>query len=160
MVSLKSKDGTSLLKDPAGITQCWHENFSDLFSVHYKLVINNAVIDSLPLHDIHHIYLLPTLEEVCFVLQQTYSRNAPGLDGVPADLLQYEGKHILSAIDNMITVSWERTPILLDLVDGNLIYIFKGKRTKSKFDYCSSINLEAVDKALIRLLLNKLMEYG
>lgn len=137
---LKSKDGTSLIKDPAGITQRWHVHFSDFFF--NPSVVNDAAIDSLPQHDINHLMdLTPTIDEVRLSLKQLNSGKAPGLDGIPTELLQHGGENILSAIHNMITLFWEGTPIPQDWVDGILVSIFKGKGTKSECDYYSGITL-------------------
>ena len=104
--------------------------------------------------------LTPIIDEVRIALKQINYVKAPGLDGIPVELLQHGGENKLSSIHNMFTLSWKETPIPQDWVDGILVSIFKGKESKSECDHSRNITLlEAVGKVLARLLLDRLMEY-
>ena len=111
VVSLRSKDGASLLKEPSRYS-------SVLARTHFKSFflnpseVNFSVIDSLPQYDITHLMnLTPTIDEVRIALKQINSGKAPGLDGIPVELLQHGGENILSSIHSMFTFSWKGTPI-------------------------------------------------
>ena len=56
---LKSKDTTTLIKDPNTIMQCWQKHFKDLF--HNPSSVSDIVIDSIPqLETWHHLSRFPT----------------------------------------------------------------------------------------------------
>ena len=60
---LKSKDNTTLIKDPNKIMQHWQEHFKDQF--HNPSSVNDNVIESIPqLETRHHLSRLPTPEKV------------------------------------------------------------------------------------------------
>ena len=111
---LKSKDDTTLIKDPEKILGRWQEHFADLFDNPSDIDI--AVIESLPQHEI--VYLLdrvPSLEEVKLGIKQINSGKAPGLmSGIPVELLQVGSDNVTHAVFDLITVSWNGSPIPQD----------------------------------------------
>ena len=91
-------------------------------------------------------------------IKQINADKAPGLDGIPAELLQKVGEKVKSIVYILIRKSWEGTPFPQDWIDGILVSLFKGKGLKSECDNHRGITLlEAVGKVLARLLLNRLM---
>ena len=155
---LKSKDDTSLTKDPEGIMKRWKEHFTDLFF--NPSVVDETVIDSLPQRDLlHRMDRIPSLDEVKSSIKQINSGKAPGLDGIPVELLKIGGENLASAVLRLIITSWGEVPIPQDWIDGILVSIYKGKGSKSVCDNYRGITLlEAVGKVLARLLLNRLMD--
>ena len=155
---LKSKDKTVIIKDPVSILQRWQEHFTDLFD--NPSVVDENVIESLPQCDIIlRMDRLPTLDEVKLAIKQINSGKAPGLDGLPVELLKVGSEKVTKAILDLITKSWTGTPIPQDWIDGILVSLFKGKGEKAICDNFRGITLlEAVGKVLARLLLNRLME--
>ena len=99
--------------------------------------------------------LTPNIEEVCLAFMVKH------LVWMAYRWSSYNtGENILSSIQIMTALSWERTSILQDWVDSILVSIFNGKGSKSNCDhYCRITLLEAVGKVLAKLLLNRLMEY-
>ena len=155
-VPLKSKDNTTLIKDPNKILGRWHEHFKDLFFNPSE--VDNDAIDSLPQAEIrHHLDRLPTFEEVELAAKQLNSGKASV--EVPVELLQTGSKNVLHAIHDSFVNSWGGIPIPQDWINGILVSIFKGKGEKSVCDNYRGITLlESVGKVLARLLLNRLTE--
>ena len=155
---LKSKDNTCLIKDPEKIMLRWQEHFKDLF--HNPSLIDEEVLESIPQTEIKHaLDTPPNLAEVELVVKQINSRKAPGIDGIPVEMLQTGSKSVLRVVHELIVKSWGGTPIPQDWIDGILVSLYKGKGEKSICDHYRGITLlESVGKVLARLLLNRLTE--
>ena len=138
--------------------QLWQEYSKDLF--HNPSSVSDIVIDSIPqLETWQHLNRLSTPEKVEHAVNQINTRTAPGVDGIPFELVQTGNKNILHAVYDFIVISSSGTPIPQDWIDGILVSLYKGKREKSICDYYRGITLlESVGKVLARLLLNRLTE--
>ena len=159
VVPMKSLDGSTSIKDPEGILKRWSEHFSNLFF--NPSDVDNDVIDSLPQSELFdEMAARPTLDEVKKAIKEVNTGKAPGLDGIPVELLRFGGENVASAIWNLILLSWEDNPIPQDWIDGILVSLFKGKGLKSVCDDYRGITLlESAGKVLARLLLNRLMHF-
>ena len=110
-VPLKSKDNTTLIKDPNKILGRWHEHFKDLFFNPSE--VDNDAIDNLPQAEIrHHLDRIPTCEEVDVAVKQLNSGKASVQ--VPVELLQTGSKNVLHAIHESFVNCWDGTPIPQD----------------------------------------------
>ena len=156
---LFSKDETSVLKDSSAIKARWTEHFSDLF--HNPSVVDEDVIRSLPQRDlIPEMSILPTVAEVNSALKKINTGRAPGLDGIPVEVLVNGGEKILLEIHKMIVNVWQGSAIPQDWVDAILISLYKGKGSKSSCGNYRGISLlEAVGKVFSKLLLDRLSKY-
>ena len=102
---LKSKDNTTLIKEPNSIMQRWQEHFKDLF--HSLSSASDSVIDSIPqLETRHHLNRLPTPAEVERAVNQINTGKTPGLCGIPVELLQTGKKNILHSVYDFIVIYW------------------------------------------------------
>jgi hypothetical protein len=77
VVPLKSKDGSVIIKDTDGIKNRWTEHFNEM---------------NIP----------PDLEEVKATIKEINTGKAPGLDGIPVELLLHGGEQIASVIHSLI----------------------------------------------------------
>ena len=149
-VPLLTKDKSTLIKDPDKIRERWREHFADLF-------FNPSVVDesasSLPQLDIlHHVDRLLSVDEVVSAMKKDNARKAPVC--IPIELLQHGGKHVANALHTLIKKSWLGSPVLQDWINGLLVSLFKGKETKSDYDYhCGITLLESAGKVVARVLL-------
>ena len=150
---LKSKDNTTLIKEPNSIMQRWQEHFKDLF--HSLSSASDSVIDSIPqLETRHHLNRLPTPAEVERAVNQINTGKTPGLCGIPVELLQTGKKNILHSVYDFIVIYWSGLRIPQDWVDSILVSLCKGKGEKSICDLCRGIILlESIRKELARLRL-------
>ena len=156
---LLAKDGITLLKSPDQIKDRWYEHFRDLF--HNPSTVNMDAVDSLPQRDVcQDIDTEPTIEETLHAIKQINSRKAPGLDGIPVEILKSGGSNLQTAIHGFMKSAWKADPVSQDWIDVILIMLYKGKGKKS---VCSSYRgislLESVGKVFARLLLNRLEKY-
>ena len=134
---LKSKDNTTLIKDPNKIMQHWQEHFKDQF--HNPSSVNDNVIESIPqLETRHHLNRLPTPEKVERAVNQINTGKAPVLDGIPVELLQNGSRNILHAVYDFIVIRWIGIPVPQDWIDGVLVSLYKGKGEKSICDHLES----------------------
>ena len=152
---LKSKDGTSLFKDPPKIVERWHEHFRDLF--YNPSVVDEAVIEGLPQFDMKHtLDRTPTIEEVDKALAQIKTGKAPV--HIPVELMKIGSENVRHATFDLIVQHWGGT-IPQDWIDGILLPLYKSKGEKSVCDNYRGITLlESVGKVLARVLLNRLQK--
>ena len=86
--------------------------------------------------------------------------KAPGLDGIPVELLLHGGINVHNAVFNLILSVWNNNPVVQDWIDAIMITLYKGKGKKSPCGSYRGISLlEAVGKVFSRLLLNRLEKY-
>ena len=156
VVPLLSKDKSTLIKDPDKILERWREHFADLFF--NPSVIDENVINSLPqMNTLHHMDLLPTVDEVVKAIKKIKAGKAPVC--IPIELLQNGGDCVTNALYKLIEKCWLGSPVPQDWIDGLLVSLFKGKGIKSDCDHYRGITLlESAGKVLARILLDRLIE--
>ena len=155
VVPLKSKDNTTLLKDPTQIMNRWQEHFQDLFFNPSE--VDESVIDNLPQLEIkHRMAKIPSLEEIDRAVKQITSGKAPVQ--IPVELLKTGSETVKQEVANLIRSSWGGS-IPQDWIDGILLPLYKSKGEKSVCDNHRGITLlESVGKVLARILLSRLEE--
>ena len=127
---LLAKDGTTLLKTPDDIMGRWYEHFRDLF--HNPSDVNAAAIDSVPQRALHpELDIEPSIDETITCIKQINSNKAPGLDGIPVELLKHGGMNVHCAVHSLIISIWKGDPVPQDWIDAILIMLYKGKGKKS-----------------------------
>ena len=86
---LRSKDNITLIKEPEKILQRWQQHFTDLFN--NPSVVSADVLQSLPQQETkYEMDHLPTFTEFEMAIKQINSGRAPGLDGLPVELLKFK----------------------------------------------------------------------
>ena len=160
MVPLKSKDGSALIKDAEGIMARWTEHYTDLFD--NPSTINEAVINGLPQKDIlAEMMTDPSVDEIKSTIREVNTGKAPGLDGIPVELLRFGGDNLAVAIQAFILAVWHGDSVPQDWIDAIMVSLYKGKGSKSECgDHRGISLLEAVGKVLSKILLNRLTKWG
>ena len=131
VVPLKSKDGSALIKDTEGILSRRQEYFTELFC--NPSVFNEDVISGLQQKEILvEMMLVQSLAGVKSAIDKVKRGKAPGLDGIPAELLQSSGDNVTSTIHKLILTVWQGKLAPQDWVDAILLSLFKGKGSKSE----------------------------
>ena len=153
---LKSKDQVTILKDSEKILCRWQEHFCSLFD--NPSVVNFNVVRALSQRVLHtSMDDPPSHEEVLSAIFQINYGKAPGLDGIPIELLQVGSPNVLLAVSDLLLKCWSESLVPKDWVDGVLVTLYKGKGDKAVCDNYRGITLlEVVGKVLARLLLNRL----
>ena len=120
---MRSKDGRVLIKDAEGTLARWTEHFKDLFL--NPLEVDEAVINGLSQSEIiAEMMANPTLEEIKKTIKQVNTGKAPGLDGIPVELLRFGGDELAAAIQSVILRVWEGIPVPHDRIDAILVSLF------------------------------------
>ena len=155
---LRSRDNITLIKDPNKILDRWQEHFANLFDIPSE--VNMAAIDGLRQRELNYdLEKSPSLEEVLSCIKRVKKDKAPGIDGIPIELLQVDSETVTKALFNLITAGWNGSPIPQDWVDGVLVVLHKGKASKDVCDHYRGIMLlEVAGKVLSRLLVDRLLE--
>ena len=65
----------------------------------------------------------PTHEEIRKVTMQLKVGKSPGIDGIPAEVYQYEGEAALNRLQDLFTNCWEKGTLPQDLRDAVLSLI-------------------------------------
>lgn len=156
---LMSKDGSTLIKGTKGILNRWTEHFRDLF--HNPSSIDENVIERLPQSCvIEQMDITPVRDEVVIALKQINTAKSPGIDGIPAEVLQQGGDVVTDSVTALIVNVWNGSPVPQDWIDAILVSLFKGKGLKSNCNDFRGISLLAVvGKVFTRLLLNRLQTH-
>ena len=156
MAPLKSNDGSSLIKDAEGIMVQWTQHYTDLFD--NPSTVDEAVINGLPQEDILvEMMTDPDADEIKSTIKAVNTGKAPGLDGIPVELLRYRGDNLAIVIHTIILAVWHGEPVPQDWIDAIMVSLYKGKGSKSKCgDHRGISLLEAVGKVLSKILLNRL----
>ena len=157
-VPMLSKDGSSISKSPEDIMKRWTEHFSDLFFNPSE--VDFEAVDTLPQSDLHQSLMRdPSLDEIKSCLKQLNTGKAPGLDGIPVELLLHGGDNLHQAVHSLNLRVWHDEPMPQDWIDAFLVSLYKGKGKKSVCGSYRGITiLEAVGKVFARLMLNRMNE--
>jgi len=54
-----------------------------------------------------HLDNTPTMDEIQHALQHMSSVKAPGVDGIPAEVLKHGGSSLITHLTNLISKTWE-----------------------------------------------------
>ena len=156
---LRSKDGSTLIRDSEGIMNRWQEHYQELFI--NPSVVDTTVIENLPQFDVvHEMDNHPVLTEVITALKQMNSGKSPGLDGIPTEVLLCGGDAIAEALQDIFLGIWNGTPIPQEWKDAILVSLHKGKGATDVCGHFRGISLLVhVGKVFTRLLLNRLITY-
>ena len=156
---LLSKDESTILKNTDSIQARWAEYFSDLF--YNPSVVDDDVIKSLPRRNvIPEMSTIPLIYEVRSALEKINPGKAPGLDGIPIEVLVNGGDKLLSEINSLICNVWEGAAVPQNWIYAILISFYKGKGLKNVCGNYRWISLlEAVGKVFSKVLMNRLLKY-
>ena len=84
--------------------------------------------------------------------------KSPGIDGIPAEVYQYEGEAVLDKLQDLFTNCWEKGTLPQDFRDAVIVSLSKNKGEKSDCSIYRGITLLSIaGKILARVLLNRLI---
>ena len=153
---VKSADGSNLLTDLQDIKARWKEHFNSLLNQE-----GSAHPDAC-----QQLKRKPTRNELCGeismeelrkVLKSTASAKAPGLDGVPLDILQNGGKKMCKALLDLFNRCLLSGTVSQDFRDAVIVTIYKRKGDRAECGNHRGISLLAIaGKVLAKIVLNRL----
>ena len=155
---IKDKEGT-LLKDSESINLRWKEHFQDLLNRDSH--VDESVFELIPQSPINDVLgIEPSLAETVLSIRQMKNGKAPGVDGIPAEVLKHGGDELASRLHHLILLIWQTEEITSDLQDVDIVKIFK-KGDKSECGNYRGISLLAtVGKIIARILANRLVPHA
>ena len=153
---LKSKDGSTILKNSSDIRARWREHFKDLLNQSVTAV--GAAISTIPKRTTNkHMSTIPTLDEVKKAVKPLRTNKALGLDGIPTDIYNSSGNLLHHQLHQLIMKIWVNKVLPSDFIDAAIVTIYKKKGDKSDCGNYRGISLlSTAGKILARILNNRL----
>ena len=152
---LKSTTGETI-KDKGKQMERWVEHYTNLYS--RENTISDEVMDailSLPLME--ELDELPTLEEVGKAIDGLNPGKAPGLDGIPPEVVKCAKGPMLHHLHELLCQCWEEGAVPQDMRDCKIVTLYKNKGDRSDCNNYRGISLlSIVGKVFARVLLNRL----
>jgi len=150
----------SLLTHSVKIREIWAEHFQVVLNQHSDF--DTTVVDELrQWPKASHLHKVPSPEEVQRAVSQMSTCKVPGTDGIRSDVIKYGSKELLRHLSDLFTQIWSGESVPQDFKDTLIVHIYKRKGDRAVCDNHRGIHLMSVaDKALARVLLNRLRDHG
>ena len=128
--SVKTTDGTSLLKSNEAILQCWKEHFQSLLN--HPRTVDDDIIARLPQYPIKpELDLPPSIADVLKAVNRMKNNRASGPDGIPLEAFKHGGPQLTSKLHQLCLTIWTEEIVPKDLKDALIVTIFKkGNKTE------------------------------
>ena len=151
-------DGT-LLTDNAHILKCWADHFQSVLN--QPSSFDDCVLDELPSWTVDEdLDVAPTLDEVRKAVDQMSSGRAPGIDGIPAEVLMNGASCLLERLTELFSTIWNEEAVPQDFKDAVIVHLYKHKGDRACCDNHRGISLLSIaGKVLARVLLNRLSHH-
>lgn len=136
----------------------WVEHYSELYS-RENIVATSAldVIDPLPI--MVELDTEPTLAELSKAINSLACGKAPGIDGIPPDLIRHCKTTLLQPLFNILCQCWSEGGVPQDMRDAKIITLYKNKGSRSDCNNYRGISLlSTVGKLYARVLLMRLQQ--
>ena len=155
---VKALDG-SVITDRTKSLARWVEHFQSVLN--HQSNFDNQVLSELPQWTTAtHLDNTPTAVEIQRALNQMTSGKAPGVDGIPAEVLKQGGPDLLIHLTDLINKIWEEEAVPQDFKDALLVHVYKRKGDRACCDNHRGISLLCIaGKVLARVLLNRLNDH-
>ncbi|KAI8521282.1 hypothetical protein Bbelb_010360 [Branchiostoma belcheri] len=121
----------------------WLEHYSELYS--RENTINESALDSIDtLSVLWDLDAAPTLEEVSKAIDSLRSGKAPGMDGIPPEVIKSAKGVLLPELHDLLCQCWEEGEIPQDMKDSNIITLYKNKGDRSDCNNYRGISLLSI----------------
>ena len=157
---------TAPLKSSAGVIiteknkqmERWVEHYSDLYS-RQNTVTESALdaVECLPIME--ELDSEPTTEELSKAIDNLSAGKAPGIDGIPPDLLKHCKTALLAPLHEVLCKCWQEGKVPQDMRDAKIITLYKNKGERSDCNNYRGISLlSIVGKVYARVILGRLQK--
>jgi hypothetical protein len=146
---VKDENG-DLLADSHNILNRWKNCFSQLLNVH-----NISDVRQIEAHTANQLVPGPIRLEVEIAIAKLKKYKFPGSDEIPAELIQAEGEILLSAIDKLINLVWNKE----GFPDQSIIVPVHKKGDKTDCNNYSGISLLSTSDKMLLNMLSRLCPY-
>ena len=102
---------------------------------------------------------VPTVEEMRKAIDRLPTGKAPGMDGIPPEIIKCGKGALLDQLYKLLCQCWEEGEVPHDMRDCNIIILYKNKGDRSDCNNYQGIALlSTVGKVFARVLLNRLQQ--
>ena len=152
---LKTLDGT-VIHDKGKQMERWIEHYAELLSRETS-VTADALQDVETLPCMTELDELPTEEELSDAIDCLSSGKAPGMDGIPPEVIKCGKPVLLDELQTLLCECWEEGEVPQDMRDCNIITLYKNKGDRSDCNNYRGISLlSIVGKIFARVILKRL----
>ncbi|KAJ4445236.1 hypothetical protein ANN_07037 [Periplaneta americana] len=152
---IKDENG-DLLADSHSILNRWKNYFGQLLNIHRP---NRNDQDEIQIETAEPFIPEPTLSEVEIAIENLKKYKSPGIDQIPAELIQEGGRTLFSEIYKLVLAIWEKEILPEQWKESIIVPIFKtGDKTNCSNFRGISLLLTSY-KILSNILLRRLTPY-
>ncbi|KAI8516418.1 hypothetical protein Bbelb_049990 [Branchiostoma belcheri] len=151
-----SADGSTVYTTSAEILKRWKEHFQQLLN--RPSTVNGAAIERLKQRPTRHdLDSPPTIEELQKALKSLRSGKAPGVDGIPAEVLKHSGEVLHNELLWLYQRCWKDGAVPQDFKDAMIVTIYKRKGDRRDCGNSRDISLLSIaGKLLAKVALSRL----
>ena len=147
---INKKDGTTLT-EMTDVLHRWHEYGTELFETDDTVEPQEP-----PDLSFQHPEPSPLLDEVKAAIKQLKSGKAPGLDGIPAELLKHTGEAGMKALLYLCTKIWETCTWPDEWKLQEFVMLYKKGNAKECGNYRTIALISHASKILLIIILNRI----
>ena len=126
-VHLKSSDGLEIFTDNKSVMARWSEYFQKLLNVPED--IESEVLENIQKRSINTaLDEKPTMDEMVRAIKGLKDGEAPGGDGIPAEVWKYGGANLSNRLHRWIIKVWEEGHVPQAWKVANIVTIYKKRR--------------------------------
>ena len=128
------------------------EYYSELYSS--VTVVTEPTINTISYRPVmEELDAMPTVEELA--IDSLSCGKAPGIDGIPPEVVKYGTTTLLQPLDNLLLLCWEEGAVPQDIQDVTTVTLYKNKGYRSDCNnYRGTSLLSVVEKVFARIVLN------
>ena len=154
---IKNLNG-EVIKDKAEQMERWVEHYSELYSRENQVTDAALMaIESLPC--MQELDETPTMSELNEAIDSLPVRKAPGMDGIPAEVIKSAKGSLAEHLHNLLCQCWEEGQVPQEMKDSNIITLYKNKGDRSDCNNYRGISLlSIVGKCYARVTLRRLQK--
>ena len=154
---LKSSAGDMLTEKNKQMER-WVEHYSDLYS--RQNTVTAPALDAVEcLPTMEELDRNPTIDELSKAIDSLSAGKAPGMDGIPPDLLKHCKTALLAPLHEVLCKCWQEGAVPQDMRDAKIITLYKNKGERSDCNNYRGISLlSIVGKVYARVILGRLQK--
>ena len=136
----------------------WVEHYSDLYS--RQNTVTASALDAVEcLPTMEELDCNPTIDELSKAIDSLSAGKAPGMDGIPPDLLKHCKTALLAPLHEVLCKCWQEGAVPQDMRDAKIITLYKNKGERSDCNNYRGISLlSIVGKVYARVILGRLQK--
>lgn len=154
---LKSSSGETIT-DKGQQMERWVEHYSELYS-RENVVVASAIDAIEPLPTMTDLDVEPSQEELSKAIDSLACGKAPGIDGIPPELIKHCKSTLLDPLHEVLCQCWSEGSLPQDMRDAKIVTLYKNKGDRSDCNNYRGISLlSIVGKLYARVILTRLQQ--